>query len=86
MVYTEIGLPIVLLKGNHHPPAGLQQKIAENPSYYLENREQLSKDIEKYGIKNLAVLFGPAAKIDDEGTDLIIHGLDTDSRLHRYSC
>jgi replicative DNA helicase Mcm len=77
--YTEIGLPTVLLKGNHHPPTGLQQKLAENPSYYLENRERLSIDIKRYNIKNLAVLFGPAAKKDDTGNDLIIHDLDTDS-------
>ena len=79
VIYTEIGLPTVLLKGNHHPPAGLQQKLAENPSYYLENREQLSKDIKKYNIKNLAVLFGPAAKKDDTRNDLITHSLDIDS-------
>ena len=25
--YVELGLPIVLLMKNHHPPQGLQQKI-----------------------------------------------------------
>ena len=61
-IYTEIGLPVVLLNGNHHPPKGLQQKIAGNPLYYLGNREQLSNEIHKYNTKNLAVLFGPAPK------------------------
>lgn len=43
--YTELGIPIILLKENHHPPQGLQQKIAANPIYHTDDLERLQSDI-----------------------------------------
>ena len=55
---------------NHHPPQGLQQKIAANPRYYIENIELLQKDIRQYKIKHIAILFGPTGIKDDAGPGL----------------
>jgi hypothetical protein len=79
--YVELGIPIVMLMKNHHPPQGLQQKIADNPCYYLENIGLLESDIIRYNIKHLAILFGPAAIKDNFGNSLTLHGLDTDGEI-----
>src|SRR4051812_8824232 len=79
--YVELGIPIVLLMKNHHPPQGLQQKIADNPCYYFENIGLLESGIRQYNIKHIAALFGPAAIKDDFGNSLTLHGLDTDGEI-----
>jgi hypothetical protein len=66
---------------NHHPPLGLQQKIAANPSYYIENIELLRNDIRQYNIKHIAILFGPTGIKDNFGNSLTLHGLDTDGEI-----
>jgi len=76
--YVKLGIPIVLLMKNHHPPQGLQQKVAANPCYYLENIGLLESDIRQYDIKHVSVLFGQAAIKDNFGNSLTLHGLDTD--------
>ncbi|HEY7078148.1 MAG TPA: hypothetical protein VH500_00505, partial [Nitrososphaeraceae archaeon] len=79
--YVKLGIPIVLLMKNHHPPQGLQQKIVANSSYYFENIGLLENDIKQYNIKHIAVLFGPATIKDNFGNSLTLHGLDTDGEI-----
>ena len=79
--YVELGLPIVLLMKNHHPPQGLQQKIAANPRYYIENIELLQQDIGQYNIKHIAILFGQTRAKDDAEPGLTLHDLDTDGEI-----
>jgi hypothetical protein len=79
--YVKLGIPIVLLMKNHHPPQGLQQKIIDNPCYYSESIGLLQSDIRQYDIKHVSVLFGPAAIKDNFGNSLTIHGLDTDGEI-----
>jgi hypothetical protein len=66
---------------NHHPPPGLQQKIAANPRYYIEDMELLQQDIRQYNIKYIAILFGLTGIKDDIGSSLMLHGLDTDGEI-----
>lgn len=70
-----------MLKENHHPPEGLQQKIATSPRYYAEDIERLQKDIKEYDIRHIAILFGPAGINDQDGSSLVLHGLDTDGEI-----
>jgi hypothetical protein len=79
--YTELGIPIILLKENHHPPQGLQQKIAANPRYYTDDLERLQSDIVEYDIRHIAILFGPTGVQDEVGVSLVLHGLDTDGQI-----
>ena len=70
-----------MLKENHHPPQGLQQKIAANPSYYAENIKLLRKDIRRHKIKHISVLFGSTGIKDNAEPILVLHGLDTDGEI-----
>ena len=70
-----------MLTENHHPPGGLQQKIATDPSYYTEDVGLLRKDIVQYKIKHIAILFGPTGIKDNTGPNLVLHGLDTDGEI-----
>jgi hypothetical protein len=79
--YVELGMPVVLLMENHHPPQGLQQKIAANPRYYAENITLLREDIRQYDIRHISILFGSTGTKDDVDSSLTLHGLDTDGEI-----